>query len=76
MTPKEKNTINLFIKIILYMPFMVFSIILDLITLCFNKVTTFMMYRIGLDLKESSKGTILEDFYKDLFDKYNERDKD
>jgi hypothetical protein len=74
MTPKEKKPINLFIKIILYMPFMVLSIILDLITFCFDKVTYFIMYRIGLDLKESSKGTILEDFYKDLFDKYNERD--
>jgi hypothetical protein len=71
MTPKEKNPINLFIKIILYMPFMVFCIILDLITLCFNKVTTFMMFRISSDLKESSKGTILEDFYKDVFDRYN-----
>jgi hypothetical protein len=69
----NRNPINLFIKIILYMPFMVFCIILDLITLCFNKVTYFIMYRIGLDLKESSKGTILEDFYKNLFDKYNEK---
>ena len=71
MTPKEKNPIHLFIKIILYMPFMAFSIILDIISLCFNKVTTFMMYRISFDLKESSKGTLLEDFYKDIFDRYN-----
>jgi hypothetical protein len=67
----NRNPINLFIKIILYMPFMVFSIILDIISLCFNKVTTFMMFRISYDLKESSKGTILEDFYKDVFDRYN-----
>ena len=53
------------------MPFMAFSIILDIISLCFNKVTTFMMYRISSDLKESSKGTLLEDFYKDIFDRYN-----
>jgi hypothetical protein len=71
MTPKEKNPIHLFIKIILYLPFMTFSIILDIISLCINKVTTFMMFRISSDLKESSKGTLLEDFYKDIFDRYN-----
>jgi hypothetical protein len=66
----NRNPYNLFIKIILFMPFMVFCIILDLITFCFNKVTSCIMYRIGKEFKESSKGTILEDFYKDLFDKY------
>lgn len=56
------------------MPFLILSLILNTIVIYVNKFASFTIYSIILDIKNTAKGTILEDYYNYVFDKYNEKD--
>lgn len=71
---KHLRIINLFIKIVLYMPFIVLGLILNTIIIYINKFISFFLFRIVCDIKNTAKGTILEDYYNYVFEKYNEKD--